>query len=542
MQKFLGWPEESKALSKFFTKKNEGSPFYVGALLNQSNPTLKTIGKMLVLKFAEVARDASLNNVKTEGGSNTIMTIACPCGCSNAKGNGPSRYALYVSPAGKLQANSFSKACNCLGYQGLISCDGASLAYLLKNPYTTPTFGAIQEYIENVLSGIKIDPVQLNVDYNNYLDDVEKNSETAIKNVQRFLDGAQWGNNIGKNGQKLLADRGIDLNLLSEETKSQIGYVGYNAPVKTLYMTEEKDGPKEKEAKCTRRGIVFKLSSFNIDEKTGELTEDYGISLRVAVWDKELRTERFVTKKEEEETKNEEQRYKQLRRFYIAGKAKVFNSQVLYREDNAPIFVSEGAIDAVSLEMALYDSQRPAGKAVSLQGAGTQKYFLDAIENFKGVVFLTLDEDKAGQKNQDGLENSLKEKGIQTLRFPNFLGKKDANELWQSNPVAMRKFVRTVQFIGQCVADGKLSAQRAQERLNNMKHTTIEQWTSMDVYKIKDSIEKDFISAETQKLPEKPIESEPKEEIYQKIEEPSKTENLSDERSNASDIWDTFGV
>lgn len=560
---FPGHSEEEIALNKIFTENNQSSRFYINVLLNPTASALspservaaRNIGKLLILKFSEIAHAVGLDKVKSEGGSNTLMTFACPCGCSNAKGNGPNRYSLYVSASGKLQANSFSKACNCLGFGGLISVDGASLAWLLKNPYKTPTFGNIAEVLQQMLAGVTFDPKQINRDYNVYLDNVERNSETAIKNVQRFLDGAQWGDKIDKTGQKLLADRGINFDLLSEETKSQIGYVGYKAPVKTLYIADGKDGPEERESKFTRRGIVFKLSSTSVNEETGEVITDYGFSLRNAIWDKDLHAERFITKKEEEDTKDEEQRYKQLRRFYIAGRAKLFNSQVLDREDNAPIFVSEGAIDAISIEMALCKKGCPAGKAVSLQGAGTQKYFLDAVQNFKGVVFLTLDEDEAGKKNQNSLENLLKEKGIQTLRFPNFLGKKDANELWQNNPEEMRKFVRTVQFIGQCVTDGKLTAEKAQERLNNMKNTTIEQWTNMNAYKIKDSIEKDFISVETKKLPEKPVEAEnnfePSDYIeppYQEAqyfqirdEEPQKTsKTLPNSRELASKVWDNL--
>lgn len=102
----------------------------------------------------------------------------------------------------------------------------------------------------------------------------------------------------------------------------------------------------------------------------------------------------------------------------------LFNEKALYEKDR-PVFIVEGAIDALSIEEA-------GGSAVALNSTSNTRLLLEAVEKIKPktLLIIAMDNDSAGRQTSDRLKTALDEKGINSLVY-NIYGEhcKDANEM-----------------------------------------------------------------------------------------------------------------
>ncbi len=113
------------------------------------------------------------------------------------------------------------------------------------------------------------------------------------------------------------------------------------------------------------------------------------------------------------------------------GKAGLFNEDSLYNEDPRPVFVCEGAFDALSFIEA-------GANALALNGTSNARLFVEHLEEkpSKKTFILALDNDTAGRKATKELRQDLKRINASFIQAYNFppQGIKDANEYLQKNP------------------------------------------------------------------------------------------------------------
>lgn len=117
----------------------------------------------------------------------------------------------------------------------------------------------------------------------------------------------------------------------------------------------------------------------------------------------------------------------------LLGKEPLFNAEAIANEK--PLFVTEGALDAISLYEAL-----ESVSSVALCGCGIYKLIEElTARGFKNTVILSLDNDKAGKEATEKLKEALKGKNINyieaiySMDAYNTETKKDVNELLIAN-------------------------------------------------------------------------------------------------------------
>lgn len=103
--------------------------------------------------------------------------------------------------------------------------------------------------------------------------------------------------------------------------------------------------------------------------------------------------------------------------------SQLFNKRYLNNHNKRPIFITEGSIDALSIE-------EVGGQAIALNGTGNISKLIKGLENIKDkpMLLLSLDNDEPGQKATETLIEELKNLNIVYLKA-NISGKhKDPNE------------------------------------------------------------------------------------------------------------------
>ena len=105
-----------------------------------------------------------------------------------------------------------------------------------------------------------------------------------------------------------------------------------------------------------------------------------------------------------------------------AGKVRIFNLKAVENTEK-PIFIVEGEIDAISIIEA-------GGQAVALGSTAYTQLFLDGIKGTRITqpLIIALDNDTAGNRASDILENAFKQRGIYSYRINPCGAYKDANE------------------------------------------------------------------------------------------------------------------
>lgn len=119
------------------------------------------------------------------------------------------------------------------------------------------------------------------------------------------------------------------------------------------------------------------------------------------------------------------------------GKATLFNGRALREEKEKPIFITEGAIDAISI-------MQCGGVAVSICSTSNPRLLLDELETtipWKPVILL-MDPDSAGERAAATLEEGLKAKNIPYVRADKKLsGHHDPNDFLLQDPEGLKKMV-----------------------------------------------------------------------------------------------------
>ncbi len=117
------------------------------------------------------------------------------------------------------------------------------------------------------------------------------------------------------------------------------------------------------------------------------------------------------------------------------GVSHLFNQEALY-QTKQPIFITEGAIDAMSIIQS-------GGEAVALNSTAAVKGFLRLVEKDrpKQNIIIAMDADSAGRTAAGELAAGLARLAIPYILISDWLGYKDANEMLLKDQAAFEKFI-----------------------------------------------------------------------------------------------------
>lgn len=127
------------------------------------------------------------------------------------------------------------------------------------------------------------------------------------------------------------------------------------------------------------------------------------------------------------ETRQEPSKYAKMKE----GEVNIFNAKALYNEQESPVFITEGEIDALSII--------EAGKeAVGLGSASNLKKLLEKLKekSTSNTLILCLDKDEAGQKAEQEIAGELQRLNIAFVRADISGEYKDPNEALTANKAA----------------------------------------------------------------------------------------------------------
>ena len=122
------------------------------------------------------------------------------------------------------------------------------------------------------------------------------------------------------------------------------------------------------------------------------------------------------------------------------AKIELFNAQAIYNEESRPVFIVEGAFDALSIIEA-------GGLATALNSTSNYKKVLDMVkkQTTKSTLILCLDNDAAGAKATAELETGLKELNISYITADICGEYKDPNEALKADRMAFFDAVKATE-------------------------------------------------------------------------------------------------
>ena len=122
------------------------------------------------------------------------------------------------------------------------------------------------------------------------------------------------------------------------------------------------------------------------------------------------------------------------------AKIELFNAQAIYNEESRPVFIVEGAFDALSIIEA-------GGLATALNSTNNYKKVLDMVKKqaTKSTLILCLDTDDTGKKAAAQLADGLRELNIAYVTADICGQHKDPNAALQANRAAFFEAVRTAE-------------------------------------------------------------------------------------------------
>lgn len=138
------------------------------------------------------------------------------------------------------------------------------------------------------------------------------------------------------------------------------------------------------------------------------------------------------------------------------AKIELFNSQALYNSDGRPVFIVEGAFDALSIIEA-------GGLAVSLNSVSNYRKVLDMIaeKNISSPIIVCLDNDDAGTKTAAELVKELQKLNIKCKIADVCIGFKDPNEALTHERDRFISAVKAAEQSAMQTAPGVLTLDRA---------------------------------------------------------------------------------
>lgn len=160
----------------------------------------------------------------------------------------------------------------------------------------------------------------------------------------------------------------------------------------------------------------------------------------------------------------------------VGVKVELFNKKALYEYPGEPVFIVEGAFDALSIEEA-------EGHAVALNSCSNARLLLGALDERKteSPLILSLDKDEGGQRAEEELTRELEKRGVPYIRghFEMF-ETKDANDALRKDPAEFYKDVHLLSlkakrpdstdvYIYEQMDDDAMRAKAALTRTTNFK-------------------------------------------------------------------------
>ncbi|MCR4745536.1 MAG: toprim domain-containing protein [Lachnospiraceae bacterium] len=118
----------------------------------------------------------------------------------------------------------------------------------------------------------------------------------------------------------------------------------------------------------------------------------------------------------------------------------LFNSKALYNDAGRPVFVVEGAIDALSIIEA-------GSEAISINSTSNVRKLLKTLKEKRtdNTLIICLDNDEAGKCASDTLISGLRELNISHVQVDISKGYKDANEAWTADKKAFLSRITDIQ-------------------------------------------------------------------------------------------------
>ena len=138
------------------------------------------------------------------------------------------------------------------------------------------------------------------------------------------------------------------------------------------------------------------------------------------------------------------------------AKTELFNAQAIYNKDGRPVFVVEGAFDALSIIEA-------GGLAAALNSTSNYNKLLEMLteQKTKNTLILCLDNDDAGAKATAELETGLKELNISYITADICGGYKDPNEALTADKSAFTVAIKAAESAATPQPAGLLTLERA---------------------------------------------------------------------------------
>ena len=134
----------------------------------------------------------------------------------------------------------------------------------------------------------------------------------------------------------------------------------------------------------------------------------------------------------------------------------LFNAQAIYNEESRPVFVVEGAFDALSIIEA-------GGLAVALNSVSNYGKLLEMLteQKTKNTLILCLDNDKYGKDTTEKLVTGLKELNISHITADIATGYKDPNEALKADKLAFTGAIKAAESAAKPQPAGLLTLERA---------------------------------------------------------------------------------
>lgn len=138
------------------------------------------------------------------------------------------------------------------------------------------------------------------------------------------------------------------------------------------------------------------------------------------------------------------------------AKTELFNAQAIYNADGRPVFIVEGAFDALSIIEA-------GGQAVALNSTSNYNKVLEMVTKkaTKNTLILCLDNDEAGAKATPELARGLQELNISHITADICGGYKDPNEALTADKSAFTGAIKAAESAAKPQPAGLLTLERA---------------------------------------------------------------------------------
>lgn len=138
------------------------------------------------------------------------------------------------------------------------------------------------------------------------------------------------------------------------------------------------------------------------------------------------------------------------------AKTELFNAQAIYNKDGRPVFVVEGAFDALSIIEA-------GGLAVALNSTSNYNKLLEMLteQKTKNTLILCLDNDDAGADKTQGIIKGLQELNISHITADIATGYKDPNEALTADKSAFTGAIKAAESAAKPQPAGLLTLERA---------------------------------------------------------------------------------